>query len=430
VAPSTGLFQKPPYNFDTYSNFLFLSDYSIAYQGWTLKGFKVKCERSNMGAGAGSNVSRLHANGQRDGVLLGTGDIVYLSTVQEANKELLLILRPDNPNSPTHHADYDLYASTNPNTTPGPGGAMWASLRALQTDAAGVAQMLDDFILIPPVGYARYIFIGVYAYQEDQTYTGGFRLYDNTIGKKFTIRVGTSFDYRNGPFGDVTNKLVSHLKALTGGLHQTDDGTGLVTEWQLWNNPSGEMCNGQLCPLLFVSPAAPVCIDNAAFCASAPGTSPDCNFGNNARIIDCNWNGVDSASFADLEAHEFGHCMYKVGNDEYVGAGYRCGHSLMTLSYNQTNGTFAWTNFVDHCTGNSSFACQVPPPYPPGNHGTDCFNQSGVSTNATSGWSRMKSCFPDQFQYYSPTGYPATPDPEKFSRSDIWNSLATVTFMN
>lgn len=384
---------------DNYVNLEFKSDGSVTFPGWTMKGVWVFCGRANTAAGAASNVSRLHANGEREGVLLGTGDVRYFSTVQAANQELILHLRPDTP--APNHADFDLYADVSPNTTPGPGSAAYSSARGRSSNGV----MLDDTIRIPPSGTARYVWFSVYAFSG----SGGYRVYDNSIGQTFAFRVGTEFNYRSYDkaafFGqNFTSLIRNDLYQTAGGLYQAVDGTARITQFDLYNNDT--TCGGLGCQ--FVLWSKETCDSWGFWGGDVCVGSGACNFGNTGEKVNvCGWAPSSAAAPVGVAlAHELGHCMYTFW-DEYntspgAPGGHHDGHTIM-------NGPI-WDNNNDYCTDS--------------NHLRDPLNPDSSATKSTSNWADMKRCFPAQFTSYYVTG---TPDPETWYDSDIWSTAPGMT---
>jgi hypothetical protein len=417
--------QPVPFNFaifpnDNYMNLEWKSDYSVNYAGWTIAGFKVRCDRINQPAGSAANVSRLHNNDQRDGVLLGSGDIRYFSTVQQADRDLLLHLRQDN--TPGPHADYDLYASTSAlTTTPDPTHYQYRSFRGLKSDGT----MNEDFIYIPATGVAHYVYFSVHGYLVDKTHAGGYRVYENTIGNKIASwNVNTDFDDRNGTCGNVTQTVQNAISADISGLYQATDGTALVRNINFWHNaPDGSQngyCSGQGCQIVYSGCS---CTNTCMAPDTYYGFAGTCNFAGGGRIVDRSWAG-SPVTDGWLMSHEMGHALYGFA-EEYVngGAGYVDGHSVM-------NGPQA--NASDYCTGTTA-SCTLGPLNGTGNHGADCFNQGGqLPVYNTGNWGMLSACFPGQTRDYQPTGTPNTPDPEQWTNpnepfvppgtmaSDIW----------
>ena len=137
-----------------------------------------------------------------------------------------------------------------PNTTPGPapGTATWASTRSLAPDGS----MLDDTIRIPPVNVARYVYFSVF----DFSGAGGYRVYDNSIGKIFSFRVGTEFNYKayNKPAfsgQDLTSLIRKDLYETAGGLYEATDATARISQFDLYNNDT--TCGGLGCQFVPVS---------------------------------------------------------------------------------------------------------------------------------------------------------------------------------
>jgi hypothetical protein len=387
---------------DNYVNIHWKTDYSITYQGWALKGVKVNCGITDAPATPASNVSRLHDNGEREGVLLGTGDIRYYSTVQEANQYIMFHLKPDTKTSSTNHADYDLYADVYPNNTPGPGLAQYASTRGLSYDSQGILQMDEDYILIPPTGITHYVYYSVYAYNEDANFSGGYRVYDNTITNNINLRVATDFDYRTPT--DFTNLIRQDLWATTGAIYQTTDGTARIVSWDLWNNEP--TCGGQGCHIVLSTGS---CFGSAAYCCCTTG----CNFAGARRVVDCVWQGQSPFSAAITLAHELGHCMYNFLDEYNVSqTGTSCGHSIMADPW-QTQNT------QDYCTGNRTT----------GNHGFDQINPD-APLRFDGNWTDIHNCFPSQTAFYTPQGTPPTADPETWADSDIWQYITPIYFRN
>ncbi len=423
-----GAYTSPPVPFqflgdfpnDNYWNMQWSTDYSTQGPGWTVTSAKVSClGRTNHPAAASSLQSRLHPNGERDGVLLGTGDIRHFRTVLPADRPLLLFLKQDGPPLPnTDHADYDLYASFGATTmTPGPGTLGvdydWFSARGNDNDR----NMLDDTVLIQPTGVETDVYFSVFAYREDFNMPGGFRVYDNVVGKTFQFRVGSNFNFLNAPDGvNYRDKIEASLRAATGGLYEATDGTALVTEWKVWNNEW--LCGGIAgCHIIFRW--CPTCTKD--YCEIS-GANPVCNFAAPQQIHMIAPGKVPVQNGYTLQ-HELGHCLYGM-RDEYAPVatpGYVCGHGVMNSS--------PQLNVADYCTGQKAGCPMEAPIAPNGNHNADCSNPPPVGTfavDAAGGWQAMQACFPDQVRDYFPIGEPATPDPERFIFSDVWQSPLTV----
>ena len=263
---------------DNYVNMRWTSDYSNVSEGWTITSIKVFCERANYAAAASSLASKLHYNEQRDGVLLGTGDIRHFMTVLPADRPVLIHLKSTGPPAPgTTYADYDLYASwETTTTTPGPGVVGvdfdWKSDRATGPDG----RMEEDALLILPWGGVPHnLYFAVYAYAQNPSRLGGFRVYDNVVGRQFVFNAGSDFDFVNGDGGvNWTPIMLQNLYGAAAGLYQATDGSALLTQWNLWN--ADETCGGQGCQVLFTNPYT------ASSCIGA-----SCGF--QGRVMDRAW---------------------------------------------------------------------------------------------------------------------------------------------
>src|SRR5262249_28819206 len=142
--------------------------------------------------------------------------------------------------------------------------------------------MLDDVIRIPATTYSRYVYFAVIAYQG----SGGFRVYDNEMGRKFQFRVGTEFNYKNyggAAFAgqDFTNLIKRNLYQTTGGHYGATDGTGLIDQWDLYNGDT--TCGGLGCQMVLFSKET--CDSWAFWGGDVCVGSGRCNFGNTGEKV-------------------------------------------------------------------------------------------------------------------------------------------------
>ena len=248
---------------------------------------------------------------------------------------------------------------------------------------------------------------GSYGFIEDPQNPGGYRVYDNVVGRMFELKAGASFDFVNGPNGNQTANVEASLYATTGGFYEATDGTALITKWQVWNNDA--MCGGEGCQMVFDwAPCLPLMP-----CANDDCPTVACN--SNTPVLNRTWSRASGSGAPNgyRMAHELGHCQYGM-HDEYVAGGNVCGHGIM-------NGPIGGINVADYCSGHRA-ECPQGQIFPNGNHNSDCQGVAPgtVATDPEGGWTMVETCRPDQVVHYLPTGVPATPDPERFLFSDVW----------
>src|SRR5262249_31974013 len=139
-----------------------------------------------------------------------------------------------------------------------------------------------------------------------------------------------------------TSTILQDLAQSTGGHYGATDGTGLINQWDLYNNDT--TCGGPGCPLLLW--AQETCDSWGFWGGAGCAGSGACNFGNRGEHVNlCDWVPLDGAAPVGVSVtHELGHCLYTMP-DEYnqpYDGGNHCGHTVM-------NGPI-WDNNIDYCT--------------------------------------------------------------------------------
>jgi hypothetical protein len=105
-------------------------------------------------------------SGQRvDGLLIGTGDVIYLRTNQNAGEQMAITM--DVIAASITNADFDLYVSST-NSTPDDGGYQWRGYHGNGTGTLGGA---GETLVIPASGTNRTLYIGVRAFNGAGEFT-------------------------------------------------------------------------------------------------------------------------------------------------------------------------------------------------------------------------------------------------------------------
>jgi hypothetical protein len=125
------------------------SDYSVAnFVGPQLSQVAVQCKSGQATAPLGTTT--LVVNTRNDGLLIKSGDVIFLAAYQPANKPMLVLL---NGKAGTAGADFDVYAST---TVPFPDGTNY--------QWRGFGFTSNESLDIPTSASGRWVYLAVHAF--------------------------------------------------------------------------------------------------------------------------------------------------------------------------------------------------------------------------------------------------------------------------
>lgn len=316
----------------------------------------------------------LAINERHDGVLIATGDVVYVAFQQPANTRLLLTL--DAVAASSNSADFDLYASTS-TATPDDNNYTWRDNALNFTGSlrgAGAAISTNWF---PPfwAPYARTVYVGV----RSKYGAGHFSLRANVAkaggeGKMTpTYTVCTpGVNMQTSPYRTaVTETLRRGVLRMTQVTHGNYQPTDFVYK-QTTDNCTQFCSNDSSCDICMTTP----CAGDSCTVGQSSGSKIRIAYHNCG-----NYNNPERAS--QIIAHELSHAIFSLP-DEYapwgVGQSWFCGHSLLNGPTAQSN---YWCTSLNHCRDQGAGTTGP-------QHGT------GACASGTSAWSRALDLSPYQ----------------------------------
>lgn len=256
----------------------------------------------------------IQSNTRYDGILIGTGDVIYLRVTQPANIQMTIVL--DVLAADPVASDFDLYVSTS-TATPDDSSYTFRGYRGNTTGTLGGG---GESLKIPSSTTQRTLYIGVRSYSG----AGHFTLHANRV---LTSTRTVCETYGFGPSLEPYWSTYKTLFARTSmALAQATHGGRLITQWNVKTVSCGRTDNK--CYLCDSS-----CDDCMAWGADSCQVAQTLDV---THTILPNWFcQIDVADpwrcFA--EAHEYGHSLMGDLPDEYSGpwpdVGPFCGHSLM-----------------------------------------------------------------------------------------------------
>jgi hypothetical protein len=331
--------------------------------GYEIDGLELNC-RSAVPPPA-ENTTYVLRNWGYDGVLLDSGDVIWVWTVQPARAEMSILVWP------TQETDFDLFVSVNSELSlPSPTEYTHSSSRR----QAGSPEM----VLLPSHSTDRNVFIAIGSHNG----SGQFRFYANVHAAGYPENIRVITDWVPSP---VHREIIkTQIRKMAQAVYFSTDGrhllrradvywelpTDLPKPWIVWvNSPQMNQC--------FFGDH--ITFGSLNWCGNGCDLSadPDCTCVNTQSFNE-RWAG-------NLSSHEFAHCYYDL-IDEYH-ENYSCGHSQMG-NYDDVT-----LNMVDFCDINNG---GLNPP--PG------FTGHAASEN---NWDELENRFP------STPAYPRqfTPDP-------------------
>lgn len=329
-------------------NFRFHADYSVRQSGFNIDEMWLFCTDR----GSPSSDHYINTNKPYEGFLLGDGDVIYVRANQLPNRELSILLWPDDEND-----DFDLYASPT-YSLPTLSNATWTSRQV-----SGRA----DLIIIPPTSNMRTIYIAIGSYSG----RGKFRFYVNKHDPNLqqTIYVTTNFNPTQTHKTHIKNMMYKFAQAAYFGT----DGRHFVKEFKVkWNGLNNGNYSPPIKPFLFWAHG-----DNGANkCIHSPNGYP-CSTGSadhitfeprswcgcappNEFVLGCSCSTSSQTQnyihqwAARIAIHETGHCFYGIVRDHYH-PNQSDGHSSM-LSQPPIS-----ANLIDFCDDINGGWNPVPP---------------------------------------------------------------------
>jgi hypothetical protein len=331
--------------------------------GYSIDGLRLSCVSTPSTV---QNALFMMQNKPYDGALMGTGDVIYLWTVQPANQELLIIMWPI---ALENNADIDIFASTSPSITlPSKTNNTHESIYGIDS-ITGVTY--PELIKIDSTTSDRNIYISVGSYEGK----GHFRLYANALtsskpSSSYPEEFSIITDYNPSVADKFTIKRI--LLKMSQAIYWATDGRHLIKTWNVYWNPDPkppypymiftEDFTYNQCGF---TPWVPGSATKGVYSATAwCGCNRDASQGGNPSCT-CTDNQEYNEAFAGgTGLHELGHCMYSF-NDKYfdyptkIGK-YMCGHSIM-----ETCQAASYNNTVDYCDNNNGGHDINPPANPP-----------------------------------------------------------------
>lgn len=374
----------------------------------SITAFEVKCKATQTSTPAAAPT--IAVNQRVEGLLIGTGDILYFDVVQPANKPLLLVMDGLTGTTPP---DIDLYASATvaqPDYT-----ATWVSVDSTAHEA----------IDVPAVTTSRTIHIGVYAYSAGGG--GHFALHALVQNIRPSI---TAMTY-GIPALSATDKsqITKSMRAGAVGELAASNGNVFLKHVSVVDTPSSGACDQYHYTM---------CLTAAGH--SSEGTtqySPE-GFGFYHISADI-WNSITDGSRQSL-VHEMGHGAMGL-YDEYDSltnyscasipiapnpAAKVCGHSVMAQNANA-----AYSNFycsISHCS-DGQVASEYPG-CPSGSGGTTdpCGNYRGCcNEHSDSNWALMEAAGKVPYGPHF-AALLQTPDPTHYFSNPTLQNMVAVTF--
>jgi hypothetical protein len=297
------------------------------------------------GSNSAINTITVSNQGMSEGLLLGTGDVIYAAVSQPANEPLLISV---NALATTAVADFDLFVS--PTTSlPTLSNYAWKSS----------SSSVDEFLTIPSTGSARTIFMSVYAF----TGGGHFSLHVMNQGvspaTKHLIVCTSGFALNTG--SSTYPVLVQMLQNTSLHMLAASHGNLWISGYDIYQVPASPVT----CASATV-PAADYCTSNSAcqICMNSAsdidGCTPGQSCGGVSRIAN-----IGCGQYADSTPlhikylgwtwnHELGHSQLGFADEYYDGP--FCGHSIM----GGRNSNF-YCDASDHCRDGSVDADYMEP---------------------------------------------------------------------
>lgn len=304
-------------------------------------------------------------NERIDGILIDSGDVIYVNTLQLPNTRLMVSVTV--PAANTSSADFDLYASTS-TALPDNSSYTWRDTAA---NLSGTLDGAGASVVIPSSPVARAIYLGIRSYSG----AGHFVLRaDNAKVGVMTPSLTVCTPGVNMAISLNQNKVIDTLKKSLLRLEHMSHGNYQPTKITFKNIP--DYCS-QFC----------TSDSSCDICMTTPCAGDYCTVGQTSGTVvrvayhSCaNYNSPDSASL--VIAHELGHSRFGLAN-EYNPDGpgsWFCGHSVMNGPNSNSD---KWCVGLNHC---QEWGASTNGPLP----GYDC---SASGTN----WARAPAHYPGQF---------------------------------
>jgi hypothetical protein len=290
-----------------------------------------------------------HPNQPYDGFLLATNDVIWVYTLQRANRELSIYLDPVD-DGVSANADFDLLVSVDPSSRLPPISSMPPG-----SQISNLGGATPEMVLLPAPSVDRYVYVAIGSYSG----SGRFRFYANEIepNHQDTIHVYTDFT----PQPHHRQAIRNSLRKLAAAIYFSTDGRHLIREFEVTYNFSGTRQDPSMVYLGQNKDGRCYCFGGAhSWCNSVYPTNPFTYISYRAN----HWCGCEpsinpTCSCTDTDAfheqfatnagiHEYGHCFLGLPDEDPAQHpdGHSCGHSMMNAG--RIGGNVQ--NKVDLCT--------------------------------------------------------------------------------
>jgi hypothetical protein len=271
----------------------------------------INCAQNSMT----TNDFTVNVNFPCDGYLFGTGDVIYVRAWQPANREMGVVLWPDNSSD-----DFDVFVNIDSgNIRPTP---YLYDYRGIE----GTGK--NELVIIPAASASRWVYIAIGSYSG----TGQFRFYANIHESDYPQTIYTSTNF--APTADQKAQIRKLMRKLAQAVYFGTDGRHFISNFEMYWNATPPVDN-----YLRWQPDGPNHAGGVSNCSGSTGYaiySPAnwCSGSAPHLSSPCTLTSDDDMEFwaGDVGLHEFAHVYYKL-DDEYHSTG-NCGHTLMAARTN------------------------------------------------------------------------------------------------